>query len=79
MDNIHRTNAGKLVLMCENFQAIYRVFTTGQFVKYPRQWVDWVSHCGPKPMEKTASMVLCHWHGIVRWKQSQINNGSLKA
>jgi transposase len=54
------------------------VFTTGQFVKYLRQWVDWVSSCGPKPMESAAAMVLRHWHGIVRWKQSQINNGILE-
>ena len=64
--------------MRENFQAIYRVFTTGQFVKYLRQWVDWVSACGLKPMEKAASTVLNHWDGIVRWKQSQINNGILE-
>ncbi len=64
--------------MRENFQAIYRVFTTGQFVKYLRQWVDWVRNCGLKPMESAAAMVLRHWHGIVRWKQSQINNGILE-
>jgi transposase len=29
-------------------------------------------------MEKAASMVLSHWDGIVRWKQSQINNGILE-
>jgi transposase len=64
--------------MRENFQAIYRVVTTGQFVKYLRAWVKWVSNCGLKPMEKAASMVLGHWDGIVRWKQSQINNGILE-
>jgi transposase len=72
--------------MRENFQAIYRVFTIGQFVKYLRAWVDWVSNCGLKPMESAAAMVLRHWHGIPglrrgrlkRWKQSQINNGILE-
>jgi transposase len=64
--------------MRENFQAIYRVCTTGQFVKYLRQWIDWVSACGLKPMEKAAATVLRHWDGIVRWKQSQINNGILE-
>jgi transposase len=64
--------------MRENFQAIYRVFTTGQFVKYLRQWVDWVMASGLEPMKKAASMVLNHWDGIVRWKQSQINNGILE-
>jgi transposase len=64
--------------MRENFQAIYRVFTTGQFVKYLKQWVNWVSTSGLKPMESAASMVLRHWDGIVRWKQSQLNNGILE-
>lgn len=64
--------------MRENFQAIYRVFTMGQFVKYLRQWVKWVSTSGLKPMENAASMVLRHWHGIIRWKQSQLNNGILE-
>ena len=64
--------------MRENFQALYRVFTTGQFVKYLRQWVDWVSNCGLKPMESAAAAILRHWSGIVRWKQSQLNNGILE-
>jgi transposase len=64
--------------MRENFQAIYKAFTTGQFVKYLRQWVDWVSACGLKPMESAAATILRHWDGIVRWKQSQLNNGILE-
>ena len=64
--------------MRENFQAIYRVFTTGQFVKYLRQWVKWVRNCGLKPMESAAATILRHWSGIVRWKQSQLNNGILE-
>jgi transposase len=73
--NLHSMEA---LRMRENFQAIYRSFTTGQFVKYLRQWVDWVKSCGLKPMEKAAQMVLNHWNGIVRWKQSQLNNGILE-
>jgi transposase len=73
--NLHAMEA---LRMRENFQAIYRVFTTGQFVKYLRQWVDWVKSSGLKPMENAASMVVRHWDGIVRWKQSQINNGILE-
>jgi len=64
--------------MRENFQAIYRSFTTGQFVQYLRQWVDWVKSSGLKPMESAAQMVLRHWDGIVRWKQSNLNNGILE-
>ena len=64
--------------MRENFQAIYRVVTSGLFVKYLRAWVKWVGSCGLKPMENAAAMVLRHWDGIVRWKQSLINNGLLE-
>jgi len=64
--------------MRETFQQLYRVFTTGQFVKGLRKWVDWVKHCGLKPMEAAASTVLNHWDGIVHWKQSQLNNGILE-
>jgi transposase len=29
-------------------------------------------------MEAAANTILRHWDGIVRWKQSQINNGILE-
>lgn len=64
--------------MRENFQALYRVFTVGQFVKGLRAWVAWVIACGLKPMQEAAKTILRHWDGIVRWKQSQINNGILE-
>jgi transposase len=64
--------------MREGFQQIYLVASQFEFEKYLRQWVDWVSKCGLKPMEKAAHMVMRHWDGIVRWKQSQINNGILE-
>jgi transposase len=63
--------------MRENFQQLYRVFTVGQFVKGLRAWVAWVIACGLAPMEAAAA-ILRHWDGIVRWKQSQINNGILE-
>jgi transposase len=40
--------------------------------------VDWVKNSSLKPMQSAANMVLRHWNGIVRWKQSQINNGILE-
>ncbi len=64
--------------MRENFQQLYHAATTGQFESYLRQWVDWVSACGLKPMEKAAQTMVRHWDGIVRWKQSQLNNGILE-
>ena len=68
----------KALQMRENFQLLYRVFTVGQFVKGLREWVKWVSNCSLKPMEAAAGTILRHWDGIVRWKQSQINNGILE-
>lgn len=68
----------KALQMRENFQQLYGVFTTGQFVKGLRAWVSWVIACGLKPMEAAANTILRHWDGIVRWKQSQINNGILE-
>lgn len=68
----------KALQMRENFQLLYRVFTVWQFVKGLRQWVKWVLECGLKPMEAAAKTILRHWDGIVRWKQSQINNGILE-
>lgn len=68
----------KALQMRENFQLLYRVFTVGQFVKGLREWVKWVSNCGLKSMEAAAGTIRRHWDGIVRWKQSQINNGILE-
>lgn len=68
----------KALQMRENFQALYRVFTVGQFVKGLRAWVAWVIACGLEPMQEAAKTILRHWDGIVRWKQSQINNGILE-
>lgn len=71
-------DAMKALQMRETFQQLYRVFTTWQFVKGLRAWVNSALACGLKPMEAAANMVLRHWDGIVRWKQSQINNGILE-
>lgn len=68
----------KALQMRENFQQPYRVFTVGQFVRGLRAWVRWVMVCGLKSMEAAAASILRHWDGIVRWKQSQINNGILE-
>jgi transposase len=68
----------KALRMRENFQQLYRMFTVGQFVKGLRAWVRWVIACGLKPMEAAAKTIIRHWDGIVRWKQSQINNGILE-
>lgn len=64
--------------MRENFQAIYHSDTTDQFVKYLQEWVIWLRKSNLEPMKKVAETIVRHWDGIVRWKQSQINNGILE-
>lgn len=68
----------KALQMRENFQQIYQAWSTGQFIHLLKKWIDWVKQSGLKPMEKAANMVRNHWHGIIQWKQSQINNGLLE-
>jgi transposase len=64
--------------MRETFQQIYNAPTDLQFVELLQEWVDWVRNCGLLSMEKAAQTVASHWDGIVRWKQSQLNNGILE-
>ena len=64
--------------MRETFQQLYNVWTTGQFVIGLKKWVKWVVSYGLPAMEKVAITIIRHWDGIVRWKQSQINNGILE-
>ena len=62
----------------ENFQAIYAADTLAQFEKLLKQWYFWATHCRLEPMKKAAKMIKNHWDGVLRWKESQINNGILE-
>jgi len=62
----------------ENFQAIYFAETLEQFEKLLKQWYFWATHCRLEPMKKAAKMIKNHWDGVLRWKESQINNGILE-
>ena len=62
----------------ESFQQIYQADNLDDFEKRLKQWFYWATHCRLKPMIKAAKMVKRHWQGIVRWKDSQINNGILE-
>lgn len=62
----------------ENFQSIYQAKTLDEFKKLLKEWYFWASHSKLKPMIKAAKMVKNHWDGILRWKESQINNGILE-
>ena len=62
----------------ENFQAIYAADTLEQFEKLLKQWYFWATHCRLESMKKVAQMIKNHWDGVLRWKESQINNGILE-
>jgi len=62
----------------ENFQAIYAAETLDEFESLLNKWYFWASHCRLEPMKKVAKTIKNHWDGILRWKESQINNGILE-
>ena len=62
----------------ENFQAIYAAETLDEFESLLKKWYFWASHCRLEPMKKVAKTIKNHWDGILRWKESQINNGILE-
>jgi transposase len=62
----------------ENFQEIYNAKTFEDFKTLLKQWYFWATHSRLEPMIKAAKTVKRHWDGILRWKESQINNGILE-
>jgi transposase len=68
----------KALQIRETFQDIYNAETKEEFTRLLKKWYYWASHSRLKPIIKVAKMVKNHWDGIVRWKESQINNGILE-
>lgn len=64
--------------MRESFQQIYRAESFEDFEILLRRWYYWASHSQLGPMKKVAKTIKNHWDGILRWKESQINNGILE-
>lgn len=62
----------------ENFQEIYKAETQEEFETYLKKWYFWATHSKIKPMIAAAKTIKNHWDGILRWKESQINNGILE-
>jgi hypothetical protein len=60
------------------FQAIYKADTLEQFQSLLSEWYFWATHSQLDPIKKVARTIKKHWDGIVRWKESQINNGILE-
>jgi len=65
--------------MKEAFQAIYQADTVQDFTTLLQEWYCWATHARLEPFKKLAKTLKKHWDGIVRWKESQINNGILEA
>jgi transposase len=68
----------KALQMRENYQEIYKSKTSKEFQNNLKNWYYWLTHSKLKPMIKVAKTIKKHWDGIIRWKESQINNGILE-
>ena len=62
----------------ESFQQIYNGETVEEFEALLKKWYYWVSHSQLAPMIKAGKTIKAHWDGVLRWKESQINNGILE-
>ena len=62
----------------ESFQDIYASGNTEEFEALLKKWYFWATHSRLEPIKKAAKTIKNHWDGIVKWKESQINNGILE-
>jgi len=62
----------------ETFQQIYSADTPEEFERLLTKWYGWITRCRIPQMLKVAKTIKSHWSGILRWKDSQINNGILE-
>jgi len=64
--------------MREAFQQIYQADSITQFETLLDKWYYWATHSQLSPMITVAKTIKRHWDGILKWKESQINNGILE-
>ena len=62
----------------ESFQEIYASKNTEEFEALLKKWYFWATHSRLEPIKDAAKTIKNHWDGIVKWKESQINNGILE-
>ena len=62
----------------ENFQEIYKADSKEMFTQLLEQWYSWARRCRLQPMKNVATTIKNHWDGIVKWFESNINNGILE-
>ena len=68
----------RAIRLREGYQEIYNAETYEDFETALKQWYFWATHSRLTPIKKVAKMIKKHWDGILRWKESQINNGILE-
>lgn len=62
----------------ETFQDIYKAETKEEFLLLLKKWYFWATHSKILPMKKAAYTIKKHWEGVIKWKESMINNGILE-
>ena len=62
----------------ENFQEIYKAETKSEFIFLLKQWYYWAFYSKLEPIKKAAKTIKKHWNGVIKWKESNINNGILE-
>ena len=62
----------------ETFQQIYNAATTELFTERLKDWYYWATHSKLESIKQAAYTIKRHWDGVIRWKESQINNGILE-
>lgn len=68
----------KALRIREAFQAIYKAENITDFQRLLKEWYNWAIRSRLEPMVKVARTIKRHWDGVLRWKESQINNGILE-
>lgn len=74
----HNLKSIRALHIRENFQEIYKAKTFEEFERLLKQWYFWATHSKLEPIKKAAKSIKNHWQGILRWQESQINNGILE-
>ncbi len=62
----------------EIFQQIYSADNVGAFTSMLKKWYYWATHSKLEPIKQVAYTIKRHWYGVIKWKESQINNGILE-
>jgi transposase len=60
-----------------NFQEFWEQ-TSGQAEAFLKGWYFWATHSRLEPIIEAAATIKRHWHGVLRWFKSRINNGVLE-